>query len=519
MPRAVRLAVVGCGHGTLNAIYSSIAHASRVKGWRHGVDLVLICGDFQAVRNTADLHAMAVPAKYRQLGDFHAYYSGKRRAPCLTLFVGGNHEASNHLTDLHYGGWVAPDIYYLGAANVVRYGGLRIAGASGIWKGHHYRKPHYERIPYGEDDKRSVYHIRELDVRKLLQVRTQVDVGVSHDWPRGIEWLGDARALFRDKTFLEADARKGDLGSPAAKYLMDHLRPPHWFSAHLHCKYPALVRWNKTEAGVEGVRLEEEARPTAPTANGAQANADEIDLDLESDEEARSRGTGQQAASKVATNADEIAIGLDSEGEQETANGAHAHQAQPSTGEEQPPEQSNIEVSEDLRAQLPDSFQRIASAVPAAGPTLENDIKNTGTKFLALDKCLPKRGFLQLLEIQPSLETHQIPKPKRDFSPLSYDKEWLAITRVFAKELQIARDATVTPDQGAAHYRPLIEAEEEWVTQNLNGKMRIPANFKHTAPVHGPATSQLNSPEEYRNPQTDAFCRLLGIKHPFDAAT
>lgn len=32
----------------------------------------------------------------------------------LTVFIGGNHEASNHLQELPYGGWVAPNIYYLG---------------------------------------------------------------------------------------------------------------------------------------------------------------------------------------------------------------------------------------------------------------------------------------------------------------------------------------------------------------------------------------------------------------------
>ena len=53
--------------------------------------------------------------------------------------VGGNHEAANHLWELHYGGWVAPNIYYLGAAGVVQFGGLRIAGLSGIFNPRHYR--------------------------------------------------------------------------------------------------------------------------------------------------------------------------------------------------------------------------------------------------------------------------------------------------------------------------------------------------------------------------------------------
>ena len=38
----------------------------------------------------------------------------------MTLFVGGNHEASNFLRDLYYGGWVAENIYYLGASGVVK---------------------------------------------------------------------------------------------------------------------------------------------------------------------------------------------------------------------------------------------------------------------------------------------------------------------------------------------------------------------------------------------------------------
>lgn len=42
------------------------------------------------------------------------YYSGEKKAPVLTLVIGGNHEASNHMQELPYGGWLAPNIYYFG---------------------------------------------------------------------------------------------------------------------------------------------------------------------------------------------------------------------------------------------------------------------------------------------------------------------------------------------------------------------------------------------------------------------
>jgi len=84
--------------------------------------------------------------------------------------VGGNHEAPNYLWELYHGGWAAPNIYFLGYAGVVRFGGLRIGGLSGIFNEQHYRMGHFEAPPYSSGAMRSAYHVRELDVYRLMQV-------------------------------------------------------------------------------------------------------------------------------------------------------------------------------------------------------------------------------------------------------------------------------------------------------------------------------------------------------------
>ena len=66
----MRIVVEGCGHGELDQIYDSIQKMERHTG---KVDLLICCGDFQAVRNQADLDCLACPPKYRRMMDFHKY--------------------------------------------------------------------------------------------------------------------------------------------------------------------------------------------------------------------------------------------------------------------------------------------------------------------------------------------------------------------------------------------------------------------------------------------------------------
>ena len=478
-----------------------------------------------------------MPPKYRRMADFHRYYSGARKAPYLTLFVGGNHEASNHLLELYYGGWVAPNIYYLGAANVVRVGPLRIAGMSGIWKGYDYRKPHHERLPFSADDVKSIYHVREIDTRKLLQVRMPVDVGISHDWPRGVEWKGDWKTLFRIKRGFEEDARSGNLGNVAAQQVMERLRPKYWLSAHLHVKYAAVVGHKKARPDRKELTKGDEKQGQAQRNSSAEdavpivKNEDEIDLNLDDDEMSEPNATGN----------DRALLSKDEKGNKEPITAK--------TDDSRPPaETSQVQsvVPESLRAQLPSSFTRPKADNNAANttssPPQPEAITNDTTYFLALDKCLPNKHFLQLISAR-SLD----PEPQHGPVKLQYDKEWLAITRVFANDIVVGSDKTtsstdadqsavntagqpaqaapsaqaVPPNLGQAHYLPLIKSEERWVEENIvrEGLLNIPHDFLITAPVYDEARGEHvpEPPREWVNQQTERYCKMLGIRNPVEA--
>ena len=88
-------------------------------------------------------------------------------------------------------------------------------------------------------------HCQFLNFKMLLsqlQLEKQVDIFLSHDWPRGIYKYGDVNSLLRKKKFLREEVENESLGSPPAEELLHYLQPAYWFSAHLHVKFAAMVK-------------------------------------------------------------------------------------------------------------------------------------------------------------------------------------------------------------------------------------------------------------------------------------
>ncbi|RKP37066.1 Metallo-dependent phosphatase-like protein [Dimargaris cristalligena] len=388
----LNIAVVGCCHGELPKIYERLGSChGKIKS---KVDLLIICGDFQAIRNTYDLDSLAVPTKYRKLGYFGEYYTGKRKARVPTIFIGGNHESSSFMTELYLGGWVCPDIYYMGHSGVVQFNGLRIGGISGVYYESDYNKgkfnSHFELPPYTHSSLRSVYHTRHYDYLKLKQIEQPLDIFISHDWPRGIEHHGNVKSLIKRKPFFKDEINTNTLGNPVTIKLLDHLQPNHWFSGHLHVRYQVNYKHpldlERTKE-LLNYQMDLPVDPNDPEAS----NPDEVVVNLDSgDSEHESEGALPSAQTHSSTEATATTPKV------LTKN----------------PDELDIETSQPTV--LPDMTNI------RKWPRLRSPTNYTGvTKFLALDKCGVRREYLEVTRL----------KNKQTPAVFTYDPEWLAITR------------------------------------------------------------------------------------------
>ena len=73
---------------------------------------------------------------------------------------------------------------------------------------------------------------------------------MSHDWPTIVTKHGDVNTLLKKKPFFKGEVpyifkiikvAQNVLGSPYLSNLMQKIKPAHWFSAHLHVGYSALI--------------------------------------------------------------------------------------------------------------------------------------------------------------------------------------------------------------------------------------------------------------------------------------
>ena len=232
----LNIIITGCIHGSLDKMYKDIKEYSSTSNKK--IDMILCTGDFECMRTEKDLTFLSCPEKYREMGDFYKYYTSKAIAPYLTIFIGGNHEASNYLEQNYYGGWVAPNIYYLGRSGLINVKGIRIGGISGIFNKFDYFRGNFEK---DEDDikgdKKSIFHLREFEVAKMSHVKNKIDIFMTHDWPTNLVSDEDKADVFKKRPHFKNDILEGTLGSFPGEFLLKYLKPSFFICGHMHFYY------------------------------------------------------------------------------------------------------------------------------------------------------------------------------------------------------------------------------------------------------------------------------------------
>lgn len=134
-----------------------------------------------------------------------------------------------------------------------------------------------------------------------------------------------------------------------------------------------------------------------------------------------------------------------------------------------------------------------------------DDVKKE-TKFLALDKCLPKRRFLQILDVDSDDGDIKI----------SYDLEWLTVLYATKDLLSYKNLSNYMPGKS---YTP-TDAEKASVLEKFKNNLVVPTDFCRTVEPYNPSNRK-EFPSQQKaqaNPQTTTFCDTLDIDDPISLA-
>lgn len=167
---------------------------------------------------------------------------------------------------------------------------------------------------------------------------------------------------------------------------------------------------------------------------------------------------------------------------------------------------------EDLLMHLKPSYWFSAHLHCKFAAAISHEGTDKVTKFLALDKCLPKRRFLQIIELDSNV-------PITDGIQLSYDLEWLTILNTTKSLLSLTATTNYMPGPGSPYrwdFTP-TDQEKEDTRQRFKDTFVVPLNFIRTSEPYNESaqsTGYASQPKAQLNPQTTTFCDTLGIDDP-----
>lgn len=233
-------AAVGDVHGHMNQMVDMLDNWEKITSQK--LSFILQVGDFEPHRNQQDLSTMAAPSKYRKIGDFPIFYSGKKKFAWPIYFIGGNHEPYGFLDLFPEGQQLIQNCYYMGRVGKVEQSKLTVCGLSGIYREDKFDllRPSIENIDR-VSNKEYIYFVKE-EVEKILEFSSP-NILLFHEWPTNIINQEDQKEFDSLRHALGYD----DVGNEYARLIIEILEPELVICGHMHKKYKKQIKLNSNK--------------------------------------------------------------------------------------------------------------------------------------------------------------------------------------------------------------------------------------------------------------------------------
>jgi lariat debranching enzyme len=231
------------------------------------------------------------------------------------------------------------------------------------------------------------------------------------------------------KPFFDQEIKTNTLGSPPLLEVLNVIKPDYWFSAHLHVKFAAVFDHNDghsatggaAESGAGTSEGEKKSNPDEIEIGDEEGNPDEIDIgdeeeinpdeiNIEDDDEetillpqpdsGESSSKSRTAPTAPEANPDEIDIGDEDFDDPRTANEA----------KEALKIDESVDLVEVVRKEGDHgAYAEVLGDASGSGTNKGKAASSSGTgtgrqtKFLALDKVMPGRDFIQVCPLHSRL--------------------------------------------------------------------------------------------------------------------